>query len=212
MGRAPLFSDTSQRAGLTARLLGVGAGYAAMAVGCVRTIHYVGTLSALSGIQWLPRGLLGALLFYCGMMVLDVAYRSAALVFTWRLLETSMNRPLASKTLAEFWGVRWNRVVQSMLSGAIYKPCTKLGMPRWAAVFLTFAGSALLHVFPVVLANGVQSKVVASAAQMSSFFLLQLLMLIERWWGIQGAAWVTSATLVSALPLFVDPFLVCFGL
>ena len=58
-----------------------------------------------------------------------------------------MDEPWKSKSLSEYWGKRWNVVIQRILKEYVYTPLrTHLGAGHWLAASMTFFGSALLHV------------------------------------------------------------------
>jgi hypothetical protein len=62
--------------------------------------------------------------------------------------------PLLSKSLTEFWGVRWNPIVAKLLQDSFYKPLRRLGGHRAVSVFACFTASALLHTIPMYMATG----------------------------------------------------------
>ncbi|NVB38612.1 hypothetical protein G6O69_12295 [Pseudenhygromyxa sp. WMMC2535] len=124
-------------------------------------------------------------------------------------------RPILSRTLAEFWGRRWNRVVSGWLRAGIFEPITgaERTPPRAAAaVALTFVASALLHLWvawvPLGLCGGVT---------MASFFVVHgALMLAERglgvrsWPALEQRAW-TLAWLLLTSPSFIEPMMQIFA-
>ena len=76
---------------------------------------------------------------------------------TWRLVGFSTDRlflaPLASTSLAEFWGKRWNLAFTEMTQIAIYRPISA----RWnkqAGAALGFLYSGLLHEMAISLPTG----------------------------------------------------------
>eukprot|EP00948_MAST-09A_sp_MAST-9A-sp1_P003731 g3731.t1 len=64
-----------------------------------------------------------------------------------------MSNPELSLSLRDFWK-RWNHVIQELLGKYVYRPSRKqLGLPRYAAVFLTFLTSGLIHTVPAFVAG-----------------------------------------------------------
>jgi D-alanyl-lipoteichoic acid acyltransferase DltB (MBOAT superfamily) len=123
-----------------------------------------------------------------------------------------MRHPILSKTIAEFWSVRWNRAVHGMLRGALYRPLARRGLAR-TGVLASFAGSAALHFWIVIFSTNAWL-----ALQMASFFLVQgVLALVEnglrvrRWRPAAARAW-TVGTFALSSPLFVEPFLRGLGI
>ena len=57
------------------------------------------------------------------------------------------NRPYLSRSVAELWGVRWNKVVGRWLRVSFYAPFARRGAPR-AGLVAAFAMSALLQRVP----------------------------------------------------------------
>lgn len=117
------------------------------------------------------------------------------------------DHPILSRSLAEFWGRRWNRVVGGWLFATCYRPLAIRGR-RVLGVLAAFVASAALHFYFTWAAVGVRW-----AACMALFFLLQApLLLLERRWNQQGwpdpwrRVWTVSLLLVTS-PLFIEPLL-----
>eukprot|EP00535_Pseudo-nitzschia_heimii_P012280 CAMPEP_0197192978 /NCGR_PEP_ID=MMETSP1423-20130617/26189_1 /TAXON_ID=476441 /ORGANISM="Pseudo-nitzschia heimii, Strain UNC1101" /LENGTH=224 /DNA_ID=CAMNT_0042646021 /DNA_START=663 /DNA_END=1337 /DNA_ORIENTATION=+ len=75
-----------------------------------------------------------------------------ALTFAFSLLtgyeaEPAMGNPmLASQSVTEFWGKRWNILVHTMLKNGVYKPLRwKCSVSRNGAILATFLASGLIH-------------------------------------------------------------------
>ncbi len=66
----------------------------------------------------------------------------------WRLLGIEarplMNSPLASASLSEFWGRRWNTAFRDLTNRFLFRPLTRRIGPRWA-VLTGFILSGLIH-------------------------------------------------------------------
>jgi len=110
--------------------------------------------------------------------------------------------PIAARSLREFWGERWNRVVGTWLRRSIYLPLARRGRPA-VALLATFLVSAALHLYMTLAAT-----TWLMGALMFAFFVAQgMLTLLEsrvpararRGWALGG--------LVVTSPLFVEPML-----
>jgi hypothetical protein len=55
-----------------------------------------------------------------------------------------MNRPLASASLSEFWGRRWNTAFRDLTYQFLYRPCAAWCGPRWG-ILLGFLFSGAVH-------------------------------------------------------------------
>src|SRR5262249_15077562 len=55
-----------------------------------------------------------------------------------------MNRPLASTSLSEFWGRRWNTAFRDLTHRFLFRPCTSWFGPRWGIV-VGFLFSGAIH-------------------------------------------------------------------
>jgi alginate O-acetyltransferase complex protein AlgI len=133
----------------------------------------------------------------------------------WRALGVSAEplhrAPARSRSLAEFWGRRWNLAYSEMTAVAVFRPLRgRVGAAT--AVLASFALSGLLH------EAAVSVPVRAGIGGPLAYFLLHgSLVLVERRW--QGTAWAverwggwgrvwTAAWLLVPLPLlFHEPFL-----
>jgi hypothetical protein len=157
-----------------------------------------------------PRWLLGAAggyLLFEGLMRALVAVLPP---FGWE--HAAVQRmPIRSRSLAEFWGLRWNRVVGLWLQRNLFDPAARRGSPR-LGILLAFAVSALLHFYLVVPAVGL-----VPALWMGLFFLAHgALAAVERALGVKewpaalGHAWALACFLVT-LPLFCEPMLRILG-
>jgi len=113
--------------------------------------------------------------------------------------------PLLSRTVVEFWGRRWNRVVGSLLRSFFFMPFARRGRP-WLGIAAAFAASTLLHVYLAWIVVGARG-----ALLWGIFFAAQLpIVWLERRAKLAGRAW-TIGVFVLLSPLFVDPFLAVVG-
>ncbi|WNG33549.1 hypothetical protein F0U61_07890 [Archangium violaceum] len=115
--------------------------------------------------------------------------------------------PILSRTIAEFWGRRWNRAVHRFLKLNVFAPVARRGYTELGLV-LTFVVSALFHFTFMLPAVGP-----GLAAMMGAFFLLQLPFLwaeralgVAQWKEPLARAWTLTLLFVSS-PLFVEPVL-----
>lgn len=118
--------------------------------------------------------------------------------------------PLRSASLREFWGRRWNRVVQGWLSEHAFAPVARRHGAA-AGTLAAFGASAALHAYLLLAAAGP-----GPAATWAAFFALhgglvlgERRLGVPRWRPALGRAWTLSA-LAATAPLFVEPMLRCF--
>jgi hypothetical protein len=115
--------------------------------------------------------------------------------------------PIAARSLGQFWGQRWNRVVGLWLSGTFFRPLARRGHPG-AGVLAAFTASALMHGYVAAAAGGM-----AAAVPMAVFFavhgglvLVERRLHVERWRPGQARAWFLLA-MAASLPLFIEPMM-----
>ena len=112
-------------------------------------------------------------------------------------------QPYRSRTLAEFWGQRWNPVISGVLREHCFRPLSRRPL---AAMILAFAASGVLHAY-----LGLVSLGVTMAVTLGLFFLAQPPLLlaerrlnVRRWHPAAGRAW-TIGTLILLWPLIAEP-------
>jgi alginate O-acetyltransferase complex protein AlgI len=109
--------------------------------------------------------------------------------------------PAASRTLAEFWGRRWNRAFHTVAREFVFQPVVR----RWgggAGILVSFLFSGLLHELLISVPVG------AGYGLPTGYFLLHgLLVLAERKWALNSRAWTLFWVLVP-LPLLFHPWFV----
>jgi hypothetical protein len=115
--------------------------------------------------------------------------------------------PIAARSLREFWGERWNLVVNRWLRTHCYLPLARRRRPL-LGLGLAFLASAALHAWFIGVALGP-----TMAASMGLYFVIQgLLLVVEgplrvaRWPAPLGRVWMLACTLLPS-PLFVEPIL-----
>jgi hypothetical protein len=90
--------------------------------------------------------------FFLGFSI-DFAILFYSLIFGASLGPGFRNPLLASRTLRECWGIRWNLSVQTLLKRNVYIPARKAGMGRETATISTFLASGLLHEYTFSIHN-----------------------------------------------------------
>jgi len=123
----------------------------------------------------------------------------------WRLRGVPVGRlfinPLASKTLGEFWGRRWNLAFHAVARDFVFRPAAR----RWGpavGVFLTFVFSGVLH--EVLLSVPVGG---GYGLPFTYFLLHGLLVIAERRWNLGGRVWTLFWVLAPA-PLLFHPWFI----
>ena len=153
----------------------------------------------------------GLSLLYAGLEVADAAFRSGYLLAGWRAPAVQRD-PVVSRSLAEFWGRRWNRVVGGMLFRWFFRPVARRGSAA-LGVMAAFTASGLLHSGPTLVALDL-----GAAVQMQGFFMLHGgLVLLERALGVaRWPSWAAHGWVVTMMLgmgwLFVGPALRMFGI
>ncbi len=127
-------------------------------------------------------------------------------------LDSFHRRPIAARSVAEFWSQRWNRVVSAWLYRFVFLPLARRGCPR-LGIFCAFLVSALYHAWFILVAIGV-----FGAFTTFLFFTMQgVFVLAEHGLGVHAwpvpiARGWTVVVLLASSPLFVEPCLKLFGL
>ncbi len=119
--------------------------------------------------------------------------------------------PILSRSVREFWGNRWNRIIGAWLNTRFYRPLARRGAPV-QGMALAFLASAIIHGYIAFPPLGTVQACVATG-----FFLVQgALALVEGPLGVAtwprwaAHAW-TIGVMVASSPLFVEPFLRVVG-
>lgn len=119
--------------------------------------------------------------------------------------------PIAARSLREFWGERWNLVVNRWLRVHCYLPLARRHQPA-LGLALAFLASAAIHAWFIGVALGP-----TMAARMGLYFVIQGVLLalegplgVTRWPAPAGRAWMLACTLLPS-PLFVEPILRLFA-
>ncbi len=120
-----------------------------------------------------------------------------------------MDSPLRAASLREFWGRRWDVVIQELLARYVFRPARAAGWPSWLAISATFFASGLVHTWPLYMAG----LGLGDAASVMAYFGSQALAIAVERAAIPSAApdWVRTAFVLAAtcapLPLIVSPSL-----
>ncbi len=119
------------------------------------------------------------------------------------------DRPHLARSLAEFWGRRWNRSVSAILRARCFEPLVRANATL--ALAAVFAASAAIHAYAAAVSLGA-----AAAACWAAFFLAQPVLLVlerrlgtRRWPAPAQRAW-TAGALALVAPRFVEPFIRLF--
>jgi hypothetical protein len=120
--------------------------------------------------------------------------------------------PILSRTLAEFWGVRWSSVIHRWLRVNVFEPLARRKAAR-AGIMASFVVSGSLHAYIVWPSAGL-----APAAWMLGFFtahgaitLVENRLGVRRWRPLAGRGFVI-AVFVLTVPLFMEAVLRAIGL
>ncbi len=191
-------TESLSRAALHALVLGVGA-------------LFVWLAPQSMPMRWPLRWLGGVLIAYGYIDVM--ASLARALLAAIGLDVAPMQRdPISSKSAAEHWGERWNRVVSSWLRRNVFLPVTRRTRSPRLALMAAFSWSVFLHAFMVLAALDV-----VNAITMGAYFAVQgLAVLVEtkvpvaRWPVPVQRAW-TILLVAGPSWLFVGPMLAMFG-
>jgi Membrane bound O-acyl transferase family len=118
--------------------------------------------------------------------------------------------PIAARSITEFWGRRWNLLVNQWLNEIVFRPLARLKHPAIGLV-AAFGASAAIHGW-MYAPIGVQAVMMIMA-----FFLVQAaIVLVEsrlnvRAWPRPAAhAWTMGGILIP-LPLLTEPAFAAFG-
>jgi hypothetical protein len=158
------------------------------------------------GLRWLA----GCVFVYC-----FAETASALLHGLGRLIGVEVplvhRHPILARSLRDFWGERWNLVVNRWLRQHCFVPLARRGHPG-AGLAFAFAVSVLLHTWIIGAALDLD-MVVRTAA----FFSLQGVLLaleeplqVRRWPLPLARAWALAGTFVPS-PLFTEPMLRIFA-
>jgi hypothetical protein len=204
-------SATPNRRPLLATVLGL-AGVA----GCILLLVW--------GNDWRlwQRSLLGRLLDD-QLVLLEVAVGAAGVHYLivgiagWcgRSVVGFQNHPLLSASLAEFWALRWNRMVHGNLKRGFFQAHVRAGHPE-VGLLAAFTASGVLHVMAVAGAGPPRLIALPSVSVMGFFLIHGVLVLAEKrlgWARAPARPWprllarVRTIIVFAALsPLLIDPF------
>jgi hypothetical protein len=90
-----------------------------------------------------------------------------------------LDRPFRSTSLTEFWGRRWNRMVQINLAVGFFVPLARRGLPT-LGLFAAFLASGLFHVLAVLGAGPLRVVALPCAYVLWAFLGHSLAVLVEQ--------------------------------
>lgn len=157
------------------------------------------------------RWLAGALLIYAGVDAV-VAFIRLGYAAAGIDVPSFHKTPIRSRSLIEFWGVRWNQPVHAWLKTHCFMPLARRRRPVLGLV-AAFAASGVLHFVLVGVTTGA-----GEAALAALFFVVQAALVaferivgVARWRPAAARAWTVSAVLITS-PLLIAPTLSSIGL
>ena len=120
--------------------------------------------------------------------------------------------PIASLSVKEFWGARWNRTVMAWLRENCLRPLAKRRLPRLGLV-AAFAASAVLHAYLVIVSVDVPMALVMLAYFMSqaALVLFEMRMGMDLQARVVRRTW-TLAIMIALSPMFIEPALEAVGI
>lgn len=124
----------------------------------------------------------------------------------------NQRRPILSRTVREFWGVRWNRLVSEWLGQFAFQPFNRRGWTK-LGILATFVVSAAIHFWLAIVPLDFKS-----ALSMASYFILHggivlaELRLRPRGWPVAAARAWTLFAVAGPSPLLYEPCLKIMGL
>lgn len=122
-----------------------------------------------------------------------------------RSVQGLQDHPFRSTSLSEFWGRRWNRLVQSNLDRGFYRPLARVGRRR-AGQLAAFFASGVLHVMAVEGAGPARLVALPCACVLAFFVVHGLLVLAEQgigWHRAPAGRWSRAAARGRSLVLFL---------
>ena len=92
------------------------------------------------------------IIYLFASLCLDIG--SLLVLLSGHTIDLPFHNPLlASRSLGETWGSRWNRPVHEMLKRTVYKPARACGLSSRNAALATFLASGLLHEYNFAVHN-----------------------------------------------------------
>jgi hypothetical protein len=194
---------------LDARQLLAAVAYGVVGIGSLYVYPHLASLPDAA--RELSRLALGLVTVYC---IVDMG---AALVRGGHALAgvdvpPIQQQPVLSRSVAEFWGKRWNHAVSEYLGQIFFMPWARRRQP-FIGLLLAFGVSAAVHAWLIL----VPLQDLWPTLAMGAFFVLQAPILalerrlnVARWQPLPARVWTVLA-LLGPSPLFVDPMLRLFS-
>ena len=127
-------------------------------------------------------------------------------------LDSFHRAPIAARSVTEFWGECWNRIVSAWLHRFVFLPLARRGRSR-LGILCAFVASGVLHGWFILVAIGVSGALgTLLFFSVQGVFVLAEHRLHIHAWPVPIARGWTLAVLLASSPLFVDPCLRLFGL
>mmetsp|Transcript_39525 Transcript_39525/g.80634 ORF Transcript_39525/g.80634 Transcript_39525/m.80634 type:complete len:322 (-) Transcript_39525:31-996(-) len=115
-------------------------------------------------------------LYFWASFCLDFSAVATSVVHGCSCQDGFRNPLIASRSMRECWGLRWDLPVQLFLKRTLYIPARRAGVPSSMAVILTFIASGLLHEYNFSIHN---TQAYQPGFAMLFFLLMGLLMVVE---------------------------------
>jgi len=119
--------------------------------------------------------------------------------------------PAAAKSVQEFWGERWNRIVSGWLGDTFFRPLARRRHPLIGAL-LAFVASALLHAYLILVVAPLFWALVTLAFFVGQAVIIGMeRVLKDRTWRPWAAHVWTIAWMVGLSPMFSEPGMRAIG-
>jgi len=174
----------------------------------------LGDISLFFAREWIPLHVLGfhnqqfGMSLFMGLWLtfhIEVHYLILCIIFNYLGFPIPLvfrhRAPMVSISLSEFWGVRWNPIVQFFLKNSIYASAQQLGLHKYFCVLTSFVASASIHAIPQYFST----YDISDSMLMGVFFIVQgLFVMVEQAfqkWFQQSVTIQCSKTSLSQLNL-----------
>ncbi len=176
-------------------------------LGLVETRH-----GAVTGWTFVFMRMICALTLFHGLMEFVCELPRLFYLMAGIYVPPNQHTPILSRTVREFWGFRWNRLVSEWLGRYTFQPFVRRHHVR-LGIFVTFFVSGLMHFWLTVVPLDARA-----ALTMGSYFILHgVIVLAElrlhpRAWPVPLARAWTLIAILGPSSLIIDPFLQILGL
>lgn len=158
-------------------------------------------------VAWVWQQVGAAAFTYFVMDVVAQALRFVHLIFGLEVGPLQRD-PIFSRSLAEFWGERWNLPVSQWLNDFCFRPVARR-QHATLGVLAAFAASAALHFWLFFAAANLRCGLLAAAFFLVQFpgVALERRMRIKLWQSVAARAWTLGYLMLTA-PLLTDSLVV----